>query len=269
VVVVCLQANISSPTSIGDANADNAYYPGGSFTSNDVGGTVRIIAGTGRYQTKTIVSIISGTEYGVDSQWHTQPDSTSLFIVEYPTFSYSSGVVNFSNQLSSNEQYFSVNIGNVPAQTMMTQVLINDPTGSFTSSASRSPFRVHYVFGKAGYFNIPIISGTAQVDLSNGPNQIVQLSTTAITILAPIFSPGSIVMGMTFTLYMLQNSTGTAPIPIFTGGSYGFASNTATQIQMDPTGNTRTSVVFTAHISPTTGNVCWSMDSQQTGVTLS
>jgi hypothetical protein len=114
-----------------------------------------------------------------------------------------------------------------------------------------------------GYYTITPAGGHAVVDLSNGLNQRLVLNASAVTIDAPLFSGGSIVAGSWVTLYLDQDATGSRAIPTFAGGVGGFVSNTGTQIQMDPTPNTRTALTFTYHGS------YWSLDSQQTGAAIS
>lgn len=95
-----------------------------------------------------------------------------------------------------------------------------------------------------GWYTITPAAGNATVNLANGFNQRLVLNGTAVTILAPTFSTGSIIAGMSFNLYLDQDATGGRAMPTFTGGADGFISSTANQISMDATASTGTVIAF-------------------------
>ena len=150
-MTVCLQANIASATTIGDALLVNDVYPTGA-TSQDVGLKVRIISGTGRYQERTIASVSTNeTTYTLTQQWHTIPDSTSLFIVEdmawKPTSS--STLSTASDPVSS--VVATVDVANYLEEVVLVQCLVGsqDVPQRF-SVAARSPLRMIFLWGAQG-----------------------------------------------------------------------------------------------------------------------
>lgn len=185
VVVLGALAGNNGPTSIGDPNNVTVYYPGGAFTSADVGRTVRIIAGKGRYQTRQIISYASNT-FEVDSPWHTQPDSTSQFIVESTSFAYRSPPSPFSATTFVNMEKLILVVANSTGMVLLVQVLMGDSTGTLFSSQYRSPFRMMYITGQGGtngpsaYTITPSLSGIATIDLANGTTQELILTGTTI-----------------------------------------------------------------------------------------
>lgn len=287
-VVVTAGGNINSTNTIGDAAAayanGNTYYPPGTgaFTGNTVGQIARIIAKTGRYQFLSISSVSAdGSTVTLASNWPSQPDDTSVFIIESSTWFPGALSENFAcsvNNLST-EGLISQDVGNITGLTVLFQVLIGDAAGTNFSSSARSPFRIYYVFGQAGsgnllnpgYYTITPVGSLATVDFANsnttppGLNQRVVLSTNSLTISAPAYTGGVIQAGMSFTLYLDQDSTGGWGVPAFTGGAGGFVGSTQAQVQAlwSPTLSTRTSLVFTYH------GTYWSLDSEVSGSALS
>lgn len=154
VVIVTAQANIASSTSIGDSNYVSVYAATG--TQDLTGYMVRIIAGTGAGQVRTIASTTGSggnlTTYNISRTWDVTPDSTSLFIVEEPAWLYPAT----TTPLVSAENYSlttnlaTVNVSNGSTTTMLVQVLSIDPTGKYFSSQFRSPYRIVYLFGQPG-----------------------------------------------------------------------------------------------------------------------
>jgi len=149
VVVIQTQANISSATTIGDSNFNNAYGPGGVATS-DVGSIVRIIAGKGRFQTRIITSVAGGTTYTVDHPWDVIPDSTSWFIVEEFTWRHTSSSAPIATGSYSTINSVLVKFDNSDHHTFLVQTLVEDPTGTLYSSEWRSPLRMIFIQGTQG-----------------------------------------------------------------------------------------------------------------------
>jgi hypothetical protein len=111
---------------------------------------------------------------------------------------------------------------------------------------------------------------TAQIDLGLGTNQnflnfVLNRDGNPVNILPPIDSVNAVIPpGTTFTLYLINGVTGNVqPTPNFIGGAGGFVSSTNTQVQIDQSDETQTSIVFTLQ-----QNGMWAMDSQTTGSTL-
>lgn len=110
--------------------------------------------------------------------------------------------------------------------------------------------------------------GTTAQAHSAGFNIIEQF-----TIAIPAFTNGSVIPSLSFTLYLINPSstplpTG-APLPNFTNGAGGFASDTALRVQNQPisfsgTASTQTSIIFTANTS-----LVWIVDTGSSGGALS
>lgn len=121
-----------------------------------------------------------------------------------------------------------------------------------------------------GYSELLETGGIITINLSKG-NSVTNgcafhytMTGTAVTLDAPFRSGGAIAQGNWFKLYLDQDATGSRSDSItFTGGTGGFASNVSTVIQFDPTPLTRTTLIFSY------SGVCWTLDTQQTGILLS
>jgi hypothetical protein len=109
----------------------------------------------------------------------------------------------------------------------------------------------------AGYFVITPSAGNATIDLANGPNQLLLLNGTAVTILAPIWTGGTVAAGNRVYLYLDQDATGGRAAPTFTLGAGAFASDTPAVVSPDSTPSTRTYLCFVFH-----GSI-WALDGPQ------
>ena len=67
-----------------------------------------------------------------------------------------------------------------------------------------------------GYYLIVPSAGNAAVNLANGLNQRLVLTGTAVTILAPTYSGGTIAPGTSFSLYLDQDATGNRAVELET-----------------------------------------------------
>ncbi len=155
-VVVTFQATTASLTTIGDALIGNDYNGGLGFTTDDLGRNIRIISGTGRFQERTISSIVSPTVLGISTPWNEVPDATSLFIIEDATWAQSSDITPFQSDITSPPFVLTVGFNNIASQTVLVQILLSDSGGSNFSSEQRSPIRMGFVYGSAGSINNPV-----------------------------------------------------------------------------------------------------------------
>jgi len=145
-VVVSTRANVASSTTIGDANFVNALNTAG-LTSAVVGSTVRIIAGTGRYQIGTIASVTT-TTCTMTQPWAVTPDATSWFIIEEPSWRFTSKTVQIKSEKSYNQGFTTnVNCSNYKGQCILVQGVIGNPTANLLSNQNYSPFRLLYLTG--------------------------------------------------------------------------------------------------------------------------
>ncbi len=192
IVVIGAQANIATATTIGDANFVSAYAPFGVSPDGtlqpDVGQVVRIIYGTGRFQSRTITGVQASTggtnwdTYEVGKPWDVIPDSTSMFIVEEQNWPDSSPATTFNAPFLSTAVATSVPVTNYRERTVLVQALIED-SGSVISVERRAPFRMYYITGSQGTkqltfadspYTQTIVDGTLQCDTTGG-NITIQL----------------------------------------------------------------------------------------------
>jgi hypothetical protein len=134
---------------------------------------------------------------------------------------------------------------------------------SAAAAASFSPGSVN-----ANYVTVAMdIARHFSIDLRNGVCQRFVLSAatatgtplaTAATVLAPIFTGGTIGAASSFRLYIDQDATGGWVGPAFTLGSGAFAADVPHQ-SIDGTPSTRSTYLFTFHGS------AWCLDSFRTG----
>jgi hypothetical protein len=254
VVVISTQANIASATTIGDGNFVNPYSPTG-VDASDAGFLVYIYAGTGRHQQRNITTVdSSGTFYNISSPWHTIPDTTSWFVVLEQRWDVNQ-TTEFSQSTYSSQVAGLVDVSNYADETLWVQGLVEDVTMTKTSNEKRSLARMIYLFGQPGanaglgnpgYYTITPVGGIATIDLKNGLRQRLILTSTPVTIPVVIWTGGTIVAGLSFNLYLDQDSSGGEAAPTFTGGAGGFSSDTG-NLAVDGTPTTRTSIGFSFH----------------------
>ena len=144
VVVLRAQANIVSPSTIGDTGFANWYDPSG-MTEDETGNLVQIISGTGAgYPPKTIASN-TGTTLTIQGTWDVTPDATSVFIVIGPT-----PVQKYlTDPISNATTWVATVVVNAPCATTDSQQLLirvstADQDGK-TSPKRYQPFREVYV----------------------------------------------------------------------------------------------------------------------------
>lgn len=142
-----------TPTTIGDANFVNAYNaPGisGLASNAEVGNRVRIIAGTGRGQERSIISN-TPTVLTIDRPWTTLPDTTSRFIVEEGVWQDQPYAQQSASSLTPSPPPIvaTLNLDNYRGQTVLVRCLIADQQNN--NSVSRwSPLREAYIWGAQG-----------------------------------------------------------------------------------------------------------------------
>jgi hypothetical protein len=139
---------------------------------------------------RTVAGVsVDGTTLTVDRAWNRTPDATSVFIVEDASWfpNAQSSAFGVSALGGSGYSTIATDIGNIQGQTVLFQVLIGDSTGTYFSSANRSPFRLWYVFGNPGNPNppigpylVPIVNGVATPDASKGTNLLILTADTSV-----------------------------------------------------------------------------------------
>jgi len=177
IVVIGAQANIASDTTIGDVNFVSAYAPFGvspdGTAQPDVGQVVRIIYGTGRFQSRTIASVSASTggtnfdTYHLEKPWDVVPDSTSMFIVEEASWPATSSASQFNAANLSTSVVTKVQVTNYARETVLIQALIED-SGSVISVERRAPFRMIYLTGSQGTRTITFADSPYSVLVTDG-----------------------------------------------------------------------------------------------------
>lgn len=197
VVIISAQANIHSPTTIGDVNLVSAYAPFGvspdGTAQPDIGSVIRIVAGKGRYQSRTIIGVTASTggtnwdTYVVGKQWTTEPDATSQFIVEESSWPDNTPVTDYTVGDYRPNNVALINTTNYAKKTVLVQALIGDASDTLFANERRSPFRILYLTGSQG---TRIITADTTQSITDG---IIQVDTTAgnvtIQLLSYIFVP--------------------------------------------------------------------------------
>ncbi len=89
------------------------------------------------------------------------------------------------------------------------------------------------------YYAIPIVSGHATPDLSQGMRQELDLTTSGVAIDAPISVPGKV----EWTLIIKQDSTG-GWLPTFNAGTGGYVGATGLPAMLNPAADTYSSLAF-------------------------
>lgn len=167
----------------------NSTYEGGGTVQQitdgmrvgeEKGRIVRIIAGTGRNQKRKIVDN-DMTTITVDPAWDTDPDATSVFIVEDGSTLGSIPSTQISNADPTAETVSTFSIDNYVGEVILVQAFSSDVDGNLAVE-SDSPYRELYVFGGDGTavvqydkatFNIATIIDMA-VDVDVAPHYIVR-----------------------------------------------------------------------------------------------
>jgi len=154
VLVIRSQATVYSATTIGDAGYINKGSKqdnppsGGLIAGIEVGNIVRIFAGTGRGQARRIVEN-DATTLTVDVPWTVPPDATSIFVVEAPSWTYTSESSDIQNANPFSIVDLTLPVENAAHQVMGVLATTVDQDGN-ESPESEAPFREIFVFGNVG-----------------------------------------------------------------------------------------------------------------------
>lgn len=146
VFTIRMYANIHSANTIGDALHVNPQYPAGNDVDGDVGYLVRIIAGTGAGQEKRILSN-TATTYTIDGTWETEPDATSIFVVDRSTWEVEVNVARLPTSREGDVQVEAfLPLKNLNGTTLYIEAATIDHLGRACPSTHNS-WREIYVFG--------------------------------------------------------------------------------------------------------------------------
>ena len=170
--------SINSATTIGDANFVNFYGSSGLTANAEVGNTVHIPSGTGKGQSRVIISNTTTTL--TVAPWHTQPDSTSVFVIAEGTWrnaNYTDSAQVSNPNPGSASEVAVVSVSNVYRKPWLVRMITCDRDNN-ESLNFYAPMREVYQEGTAGtpptpqdgFYTIPY-AATITPDLANGLNQ--------------------------------------------------------------------------------------------------
>jgi hypothetical protein len=267
-------------TSFSDVNIANGFAPSGA-TGIEAGHVAYVLTGPDKGDSQTISSVgldgsLHSTIFNLAGSWVITPNTGDIVVIcdsaKAPeVLSGPISVINAGALVGSpvtTSVAATPNITNLANSVWLFLVRTCDVNGNFGDDWM-APVREVYMFGamgsgllNPGYFDLTPAANIT-IDLANGLNQRLVLSSTAVTFLAPIFTGSTIMNGQSFTLYLDQDVTGARATPTFTGGADGFASDTGSD-PVAPDASTRTSIIFTFH----PGDI-WIADSFRTGLATS
>lgn len=215
VVVMATKPSTFTASTIGDANFINSG--GSGLTVNEeTGRAVRIFAGTGVGQVRTIISNTT-TVLTIDGAFNPVPDATSRFIVEEQEWhETATGPLSATLPDSPAAQIVgSFDVSNLNGEVLLVRMLTADEDGN-TALEEFSPMRMVYVFGSLGspaadepWATLTVDGGTnsATPDLALGLNMLVTLDRASTLMNAPIYTGGVLVSGKRFKLKILKDAT--------------------------------------------------------------
>lgn len=144
---------LTTPSSVSSTSYSDTAY---NFSTDElIGYVARILYGTGRGQSRTITANTT-TAITVEPSWTTNPDSTSVIVIEEPGWGYSADSVDIENMSG-----LSMEIA-VPTDNLRGAVLLVAGFGvdrfSNESPESATPMRLLYIKGQP--FQVEVDSGT-------------------------------------------------------------------------------------------------------------
>ena len=238
-------ANTTNQTQITDAGWINSQSAYAGLNSSETGDILRVIAGTGRGQTRKITGVTSG---GTGFTWDLPLylDQSSIFITEEPTWEYISDSTAIDNGDYQHQAVLNVAATNFINRSIIVAGFTVDENGN-ESPDGDGPIREDWIYGAEG--NGPVAGFTLQVDGTLG------ISTDA----APAFYLNTPFVPGAVNVYLKQAPTGAAlTINIKAGGTTwmtltvaaGLTSVAATSTQITAAGtiaaNTNVSVDITS-----------------------
>lgn len=157
VLVIRTAPTAVTDTSVTDAKWQNGVYPSGMTADEEIGRLIRVIAGTGRGQVRRIVDN-DATSLTIDTAWETNPDATSVFIVEAPIWEYISESEECSASTLGVATSMRMPVDNLLEQVILVQGLTLDINGK-ESPDNLSPVREIYLFGSDAASSAVTING--------------------------------------------------------------------------------------------------------------
>jgi hypothetical protein len=173
-VQVYAKATAATSSTITDSKWVNSVNASGLTANAEKGNLVRIIAGTGAGQTATIASNTT-TAITISGTWATTPDSTSIFWIEAPqwTYDYEAAPITVATLDASPVAAGNIPVDNFLGRSVLIEALTEDQNGGFAPEYL-APLRSIYVPGAQGTRNVTSSTtitpsdGTIQYDTSGG-----------------------------------------------------------------------------------------------------
>lgn len=246
-VVMRAAAGSISANTIGDANFVSTFSPAGLTVNAEAGNLVMIIAGTGKGQPPIPIKSNTSTVVTLARNWYATPDSTSVWIVISPSWTF----MQLSSPFHNDGTLGQIPIGSIPIPnfqggSLLVEGVALDSDGN-PSIERYAPFREIFVppvivpgnYTSDGYFVNPIVGGAVTIDLAKGLSQEIVLPTpaTAVTINGATFTGGVIGNGTTFRLRIVTPASGAFEGPTFSTGAGTFAGSTQSQYTTSPLNN--------------------------------
>lgn len=261
VVVMRTLATTFSSNTIGDSNFVNSYSPSGlDVTGKEYGNMIQIVFGTGAGTSPKQIINNTSTVYTIGGTFDVTPDATSIFIVLNPQ-----QITNQTNPFSYDGTgatptgglfIGSCQIASVKANTIMVSVAVQDSQGKQFPTPYQ-PFRELYIPAQSqsgGYYpSVPIVSGVATIDPSNGSIQVLFLPNSG-ALVTLVIGGAPPVAGFGLKLFVKTPATGTYQTLAFTGGPNQFASDivSGARYSTSPVPGTQDEINFTFHGPGTT-----------------
>lgn len=140
----------------GSPIAGDGDYEGGGWAARqtrglnvdeETGRFLRILSGTGA-GTKARIKSNTDVRIYIDGDWQTDPDESSVFIIEEPVEQESKSATRIDNESALDEGTFTIDVANYFRKTMLIEPVTMDGSGN-ESFAFLNPVRELYVFGNA------------------------------------------------------------------------------------------------------------------------
>lgn len=145
VVVIRSRPSSVTSTTMSDPAWQNSEDTAGLVVNGEVGNIIRFIAGTGR-GTTAIIASNAATQLTVSSPWTITPDSTSVYIIESPSWASTNYTVASQNTDLDAVQTTSIDVSNLLNRVLLVKAWTADPEGN-PSFDAYSPFREIYLSG--------------------------------------------------------------------------------------------------------------------------
>jgi hypothetical protein len=198
VLIVRSHATGAGALYIEDTHWVNGLYPSGMTVNAEAGYLVRIIAGTGRGQVRTVVSN-TATRHTIDYAWSVIPDATSVFIVEAPSWEYQADSTRLRTGVAGVPLEIRMPCPNMLQQAMLVCCVGVDRAGREALEDYLSPMREIWLYGQTPGVRTVTADYTVQredrtilADTTAGPVTItLRPGAERLSVLIKLITPGT------------------------------------------------------------------------------